>query len=995
MSPAETSDSPGIAASKSAPWSNGSTPVSHSHLRFGLYEVDLQKCELRKGGLKLKIPHQSFQVLALLLQKPGEVVSRETLRQELWPSDVFVNFEGSLNSAVQKLRSVLQDTSREPRYIETIPRVGYRFIADVDPLLPVSTKAPDDTAGSGRAGLPALDAGPDEKTLVDLSKVSAAPDRRLHYGATAIFLLLVVAVAIYAGYRYSLRSHVGEIPGQPSRGSSSSVVSPTHARRSVAILGFANVAGDAHNQWLSTAFSEMLATELAAGDTLRTVAGEHVARAKLELTLPTEDSYAQDTLNGIHKDLGCDYVVTGSYVAIGQEENGRLRLDARVQDALTGDTVANVAVAGTRRDLFSLASRAGEQLRAKLGLGVLTDIELGAAKISLPSDPEAAKLYSEGLAKLRVYDDVEAGSLFERAIRLQPEYAPAYSALASAWSALGYDAKAAVVARKAMDLSRNLPERMRLETEARYYKVSADWTKEAEAYSRLQRLYPDDLDYGLNIALAQNAMGSSREAAATIAALQKSPLVHNDPRIELTEAGIAGELADYKREQTLAESAAQKSETAGERLLLARAKMIVGYAANDLGNFKSAIEAFSIAERMCADSGDAVGAALAKMNIGISLWQQGDLSAAERDFQQALDVFRKKGDQASMAAALTNLSEIYRTEDDLPKAERFIRESMAISTRLNRTGKLDIEKSNLADSLRQQGKFREAKEVLEPLIEHLRSAGKKTLLGSALEISGSIAETEGDLPAALRMYQEAAGLFKDTSDNPDYAVARRSLGELLLRTADFAGAKQSLSEALSVDRTIGAETNVDLDEVGLAELSIAQGVPVDVTALRSRAADLRVRKISDGEVGAEVVLVRELIREGKTSEAASVLREATALSARCYDPTLRFDVALATAQLQTAQHRFSAARRTIQPALQRAAAIGCVRCELEGRLELGEIEIQAGNAEKGRALLRQLADEAEKRGFRLIAQLAAADSVSSPVPSANLSGRDSKANPLR
>ena len=107
-------------------------------LHFGLYEVDLQKSELRKGGLRLKVPRQSFQILATLLKRPGEIVTRESLRQELWPSDVFVNFEGSLNSAVQKLRSVLQDTSRDPRYIETLPRVGYRFIANVESVIPVS-----------------------------------------------------------------------------------------------------------------------------------------------------------------------------------------------------------------------------------------------------------------------------------------------------------------------------------------------------------------------------------------------------------------------------------------------------------------------------------------------------------------------------------------------------------------------------------------------------------------------------------------------------------------------------------------------------------------------------------------------------------------------------------------------------------------------------------------------------------------------------------------
>src|SRR3984885_13846089 len=136
MSPVESGNSEPESLNKSSSGANGST--LSPRLSFGLYEIGLHAHELRKAGLRLKIPHQSFQILAMLLEKPGQVVSREDLRRKLWPGDVFVNFEASLNSAVQRLRSALQDTSSEPRYIETLPRVGYRFIASVESLVPES-----------------------------------------------------------------------------------------------------------------------------------------------------------------------------------------------------------------------------------------------------------------------------------------------------------------------------------------------------------------------------------------------------------------------------------------------------------------------------------------------------------------------------------------------------------------------------------------------------------------------------------------------------------------------------------------------------------------------------------------------------------------------------------------------------------------------------------------------------------------------------------------
>src|SRR5262252_2719210 len=101
-------------------------------VRFGIFEVDLQEAELRKSGMRIKLQGQPFQILTMLLERPGETVTREELRQRLWPSDTFVDFDHSLNSSIKKLREALSDDSGNPRFIETLHRRGYRFIAPVD-----------------------------------------------------------------------------------------------------------------------------------------------------------------------------------------------------------------------------------------------------------------------------------------------------------------------------------------------------------------------------------------------------------------------------------------------------------------------------------------------------------------------------------------------------------------------------------------------------------------------------------------------------------------------------------------------------------------------------------------------------------------------------------------------------------------------------------------------------------------------------------------------
>src|SRR3984885_13334516 len=204
MSPVESGNSEPESLNKSSSGANGST--LSPRLSFGLYEIGLHAHELRKAGLRLKIPHQSFQILAMLLERPGEVVSREDLRRKLWPSDVFVNFEAGLNSAVQRLRSALQDTSLEPRYIETLPRVGYRFIASVEALTPVSEiplpqnlimdDAPPSAATSDSAEVPLVETASDQFSTIAAVKGRSSP----YWAAAALILVLFVA---YLGHRYS------------------------------------------------------------------------------------------------------------------------------------------------------------------------------------------------------------------------------------------------------------------------------------------------------------------------------------------------------------------------------------------------------------------------------------------------------------------------------------------------------------------------------------------------------------------------------------------------------------------------------------------------------------------------------------------------------------------------------------------------------------------------------------------------------------------------
>jgi TolB-like protein len=279
---------------------------------------------------------------------------------------------------------------------------------------------------------------------------------------------------------------------------------PVNMRRSVAVLGFKNLSGRPDKAWLSTALSEMITTDLAAGERLRLIPGENVTRMKVDLTLADTDSYAKDTLERIRRHSGADVVILGSYFDLGQESAGKVRLDLRVQDASTGETIASVSRSGTEAALPDLAASAGARLRETLGAGGLTPAEAGAVHASMGSaKPEAARFYSEGLAKLRLFDAQGARDLLEKAVVAEPDYPLAHSALAAAWTGLGYDENAKKEAKKAFDLSSRLSREERLSVEARYRATTNDWDKASEIYRTLFNFFPDSLDYGLQLARAQ------------------------------------------------------------------------------------------------------------------------------------------------------------------------------------------------------------------------------------------------------------------------------------------------------------------------------------------------------------------------------------------------------------------------------------------------------------------------------------------------------------
>ena len=255
------------------------------------------------------------------------------------------------------------------------------------------------------------------------------------------------------------------------------------------------------------------------GRALRTIPGENIARMKSDLQLADADSFASDTLARITTNLGSDVVVFGSYAVIGDA----IRFDVRMQDARAGETVAAVAETGRESELFEIVSRIGSRLRDRLGVTELSPSQVASVQATLPSNPAAARMYAEGLAQLRLYDAQAARRSLEQAVNADPKLPLAHSALALAWSALGYDERAQQSAKRAYELSASLAREDRMWVEGRYHDAMNEHEEAIKTYQSLYSFFPDNLEYGLQLASAQTSAGKGQDALGTIDSLRRLP----------------------------------------------------------------------------------------------------------------------------------------------------------------------------------------------------------------------------------------------------------------------------------------------------------------------------------------------------------------------------------------------------------------------------------------------------------------------------------------
>jgi TolB-like protein/DNA-binding winged helix-turn-helix (wHTH) protein/Tfp pilus assembly protein PilF len=469
------------------------THRSPRNVRFGVFEADMEAGELRKHGLRLKLSEQPFQILAMLVARPGEVVSREVLRERLWPSDTFVDFDHGLNNAVMRLREVLGDSSDHPRFIETLPRRGYRFIAPVELKGAASEYPAQEAVTSERAaGGPGVDGKNGSGNSEALLNVSQGQhSRRFSLPRIAVLAAGVLAgSALISGITVH---YVNASKGKVNRSSS------------LVVLPLENLSGDKEQDYFADGMTDDLIANLAKIHSLRVISRSTAMAYK----------GTHKPLPQIATELNVDAVVEGTVMRVGN----RVRITAELVQVSTDQHLWADTYESPIGDVLALQNRVSSAIVDEIRINLTKeDKERLAQKPSV--SPEAYEDYLKG----RYYWNKRSGDGFEKAIgyfedatRKDPQYALAYAGLADCYGIIGATIygrlpsseaapKARAAAIRALEIDPSLaPAETSLATAK--FNYDWDWAGAAEGFRKAIQLDPSYSTAYQRYSLYLTAMG--------------------------------------------------------------------------------------------------------------------------------------------------------------------------------------------------------------------------------------------------------------------------------------------------------------------------------------------------------------------------------------------------------------------------------------------------------------------------------------------------------
>lgn len=918
--------------------------VSSRVYRFAGFTLEPAERRLSAADKPIALTPKVFDTLVLLVERAGHIVSKDQLMKELWPRG-YVD-ESNLTKHIWLIRRALGEGESESRLIETVPKVGYRFIAPVstaeEPAAPaVETTPAADTTAPQPAALP----------------VGAAVSARRGNLSARSWVVVAGAVTVVVLLGVGWRLLVG-----PRLSSSSG-----HRGYTVALVGFSNLSRNPKDAWLAPALSEMLGTEFSIARNVQVIPDELVRDARSGLPAPAAGGYSAATLAGLRRRLDADYIISGSYLVAGSSDDAPLRVDIALQDTRTGILVASVSDQAAVSGLIALATQAGATLRGKLGVGPAEAETLGLIANARPPNLDVARRLGFALEALRQYDAARARDELLEAVAEAPGYAPAYALLAQAWSALGFRDKALAAAGQAEQKSGNLPREQRLRIEAVADASRSEWSKAAAAWGALMSTRPDSIEYRLQAIDAEIAADSLPGAQTMLRGLERLPNAAGDPRVELAAARVAAELNDPRGSEQHAATAlrlAQRHDSAG---LAADAQLALAGARTHLNENEEARASLAAAIAGYRSIRNPRGEAAARTDLALALSNLNHNQEAREEYERALELYRGIGDLAGVADIYRSLCSLLWVAGDRDGAQAAARSSLELARETGDQGLQGWNLQALATIASDEAATDEVLAEYREVVALDDRAGRQAVwpLANIADVQRLRGELDAARATCARALEEAT-----TLTDPQFAVFSGFTCALIASDrGDPTGARAGFEEVI---RRVGSGGDMTYRDNSL--MMIAQ---LDMDERRWSAARERLERASQGfataeertgEADADAMLALCAQALGDTTARDRALQRARVLRQSMTSRQEIYFVDIAMARLAADAHSGPSSAEQLLALAADAERRHWMGWALEAKLAAWQL-LRARHAERAQALYREIDETARRHGFGRILML--------------------------
>jgi tetratricopeptide (TPR) repeat protein len=704
----------------------------------------------------------------------------------------------------------------------------------------------------GDGAAPSSNAPPSAKSSQSAPEVASlrtgvstrnAPTRRGALVLVSGAVLLIGVVALAVSGRLAARPPVPsplQATSASAAASAAETARPIDVRRSLAVFGLRDPG--AHQDagaWRSTAIGELLAAQLGAGERLRIVPSERVARGRIELAITDDAPLTPDAIARLGRNLDADLAVTGAILGPdggGQSARRSIALQVTVLEARTGHTIASVTEEGTEGELFAVVARIATTLRTALGVGELTPEQHVVLGSSIPEDDKAARLYAEAIDEQHHFHDMRAIALFAEATRIAPQFALGHAHAAESLARLGHDDEATAEAKRAFDLSNGLPREERLWIEATYRAAAHEWEEAARTYEALFTFFPDNVEYAVGMLQMSSYGGHPKDTLASVARVRRMPpVIAEDPRIDYEEGRAAHMTNDYDRCLRVARDCRRRAKERGNLIIFAKAGFEEGVAQINLGHPDEGLRVLGEGRDLAASLGDTYTAHVLEGPIASEYEKRGDLVQARTVLEGSEAGLRALGNLYWATSASEQIGWLDVMQGQVAEGRRKVEAAIAYYRHARQSHALEGGLPPLGELVATEGDPVRGAAIVNEAIPLTQRAGRKNAEAGAELSLAMIARVTGDVAAETQHEEKALALWQETKSVSGEAHARHEIGVREWAAGELVGARRDLELALHAREGLGRRFDVAESKLALARLAITEGRAAEAETMAQEA----------------------------------------------------------------------------------------------------------------------------------------------------------------